>query len=101
MKVPPKRTTLLDRIAKWGQHGVRPELLLKSPPQAGRLEEGAAAGAAAGAASMRPPNQPVAQSQVFPAPSPRARFPSLPPSNTTHLHRVQFQQHSNRANVYA
>ena len=63
MKVPPKRTTLLDRIAKWGQHGVRPELLLTSP-QAGRSEKGAAAAAAA----MRPPNQPVMHSQVFPAP---------------------------------
>lgn len=31
MKVPPKRTTLLERIAKWGQVGVRPELLVYAP----------------------------------------------------------------------
>lgn len=71
MKVPPKRTTLLDRIAKWGQHGVRPELLLTSP-QAGRSEKGAAAAAAA----MRPPNQPVMHSQVFPARPPARPLPS-------------------------
>ena len=41
MKVPPKRTTLLDRIAKWGQHGVRPELLILSP-QSGHSNKGAA-----------------------------------------------------------
>ena len=40
MKVPPKRTTLLDRIAKWGQHGVRPELLFS--PQSGHSDNGAA-----------------------------------------------------------
>lgn len=44
MKVTPKRTTLLDRIAKWGQHGVRPELLVYMP-QGGRPDKGAAVAA--------------------------------------------------------
>ena len=31
MQIPPKRTTFLDRIAKWRQVGVRSELLLHVP----------------------------------------------------------------------
>jgi hypothetical protein len=49
MEIPPKRVTLLDRIAKWGQHGVRPELLLQQqqqqPSQGYRTDKATAAGA--------------------------------------------------------
>ena len=43
MEIPPKRVTLLDRIAKWGQHGVRPELLLQQPSQGYRTDKATAA----------------------------------------------------------
>ena len=74
MEIPPKRMTLLDRIAKWGQHGVRPELLLQQQQQQQQPSQGYRTDKATAAVAMHAHTQALSHAAKVPSLIPEQQY---------------------------